>query len=402
VAHPLRPPSRRRAALLLAVGLALALGTAAAETGILDWSEDERSTILSPGPGPPAPARDASNRVSGRHEAIAFGRALFFDRGLSANGEVACASCHDPARGWADGRRASIGLAAVDRNAPGLANVRLQRWFAWDGGSDTLWAQSLRAILDPRELGMSAESVARHVRTAPALACGYARAFDAPPGDDPERVLVDVAKALAAFQETLASARTAFDDFRDALANGDRAAAARYPLVAQRGLRIFVGRGNCHLCHHGPNFTNGEFADIGIAFFVRPGEVDPGRHGGIKRLKESRYALTGRFNDDPVGAPPLATERVMLAHRNFGEFRVPSLRELGRTAPYMHAGSHATLRDVVRHYSELDEERLHADGERILRPLRLAEREIDDLVAFLETLTAPQPVVPALAVDSCR
>ena len=115
--------------------------------------------------------------------------------------------------------------------------------------------------------------------------------------------------------------------------------------------------------------------------------VDPGRYDGIKRVQASRYNLLGTFNDDPAASTATGTRFVALEHRNFGEFRVPSLRNVARTAPYMHNGSLATLRDVVKHYSEIDEDRLHADGERIVRPLHLSDDEIDDLVAFLDSLS---------------
>jgi cytochrome c peroxidase len=101
--------------------------------------------------------------------------------------------------------------------------------------------------------------------------------------------------------------------------------------------------------------------------------------------------LLTRYNDDASGRAALKTRHLELQHRNWGEFKVPSLRNVALTAPYMHDGRYATLREVVRHYSELDEERLHADGERLLRPLKLSPKEIDDVVAFLETLTAPGP-----------
>jgi cytochrome c peroxidase len=198
-------------------------------------------------------------------------------------------------------------------------------------------------------------------------------------------VLVDVGKALAAFQETLVSGRTPFDEFRDALAKGE--SAPSYPIEAQRGLKIFIGRGNCSVCHVGPHFTNGEFADIGVKFFIAPGRVDGGRHAGIRKLKENPLNLLGRYNDDPKRSTALGTRHVELQHRNFGEFRVPGLRNVALTAPYMHNGSVGSLREVVKHYSELNVERLHADGEKILQPLKLTEREIEALVAFLETLS---------------
>jgi cytochrome c peroxidase len=227
------------------------------------------------------------------------------------------------------------------------------------------------------------------VRSDAALDCRYRAAFGGAQPDD-ERVLVDAAKAIAAFVETRSSGRTPFDAFRDALARGDRAALARYPAPAQRGLKIFVGRGSCSVCHFGANFTNGEFHDVGVPFMVAPGRVDAGRHGGIKRLLADPYNLLGRHSDDRSQAAATKTRHVELQHANFGQFKTPSLRNVALTAPYMHDGRLATLRDVVRHYSELDLERLHTHGEQLLRPLRLSDRESDDLVAFLQSLSDPR------------
>ena len=164
-------------------------------------------------------------------------------------------------------------------------------------------------------------------------------------------------------------------------------AASRYPKAAQRGARIFLGRGKCVFCHVGPLFSNGEFADAAVPYFIAPGRVDPGRHGGITKLKASAYNLTGAYNDSADGANAWATRQVKQTHKTFGEFKVPSLRHLTRTAPFMHDGSLATLEDVIRHYSTIDLERLHADGERILEPLGLNAGEMDDLAAFLRTLS---------------
>ena len=217
-------------------------------------------------------------------------------------------------------------------------------------------------------------------------------------------MLVNAAKAIGAFVATLQSGRTAFDDFRDALARGDRATAARYPLPAQRGARLFVGRGRCHLCHMGPLFSNGEFGDAGLPFFVRPGVVDPGRHGGIAALRSSAYNLLSRWSDAPDTSASIKTRHVQAQHRNFGEFKVPGLRNVALTAPYMHDGQLATLHDVVNHYSDLSLDRLHADGERILEPLHLTDGEHADLIAFLETLSDPRATAwqPLPASAACR
>jgi cytochrome c peroxidase len=381
------------ARVLGALTLAFAAAVAHAEE-VLTFAADERAAILAHGPWSGGlsgnwPPPDPSNRVSGRPEAIALGRRLFFDGRLSSDGQRSCATCHDPAKAFADGRPRSVGVVVVDRNAIALANLRLNRWFGWDGASDTLWAQSIRPILDPKELGLTPEQVRAQLAADAGLADAYTQAFGASAGSDtPELALVNVAKALAAFQETIVTGRTRFDDFRDALARGDTVTLGRYPLAAQRGLRIFVGTGRCNMCHFGANFTNGEFDDVGVPHFAEKGRVDTGRFGGIATLKASPFTLLGRHNDDPKAAPGLATRHVEPLHRNWGEFRVPSLRNVSRTAPYMHNGSLATLADVVRHYSEVDEDRLHGiPGQRLVRPLRLTPQEQADLVAFLETLS---------------
>jgi cytochrome c peroxidase len=360
---------------------------AASAAGAATFTDDEARRIASHGPWPATWNNDPSNRVSGNRNAVDLGERLFFERRLSVNGKLSCSSCHLPERNWSDGLPRAVGLKEVDRNAPSVVNVRYHHWFGWDGAHDSLWAQSINPILDPRELGMSAAGVAKFIHGDRDFSCRFRKAFGAAPGNDDEKILVDAAKALAAFQETLVSGRTAFDDFRDALARGDQAAMARYPESAQRGLKLFIGKGACDVCHSGPAFTNGEFHDTGIPFFVRPGEVDPGRYGGIKKLLADRMNLLGPYSDDPKRSTAIGTQHVSLEQRNFGEFKVPSLRNLESSMPYMHNGSLETLRDVVKHYSEISPDRLHSDGEAILKPLHLTDGELADLTAFLETLS---------------
>ncbi len=349
------------------------------------FSKEEIARIVQHGPWPPPRRRDPSNRVSGKAAAVALGEKLFFEPRLSSTGSVLCATCHAPFRAFQDARPRAFGLEEVDRNTPTLLDVGFTRWYGWDGANDSLWSQSIRPLLDAREMHASPAHVAGTVRRI--FSKEYAAAFGRTPPAEDEQLLVDAGKALAAFQETLVSGRTPFDEFRDGLATGDGTALGKYPESAQKGLRIFIGKGNCSTCHFGPHFTNGEFADTGIGFFVGPGKVDSGRHEGIKRLKGNPHNLLGRFNDDASGSNAVGTRHVEMQHRNFGEWRVPGLRNVAQTAPYMHNGSLATLRDVVKHYSELNEERLHADAERLLKPLKLSHGEIDDLVTFLESLS---------------
>jgi len=366
--------------------------------GVLAFTVEETERILAHGPWPPQPAssfaRDPGNAMSGRREAITLGQRLFNDPRLSPAG-VSCAHCHQPGKDFADGLVRSRGVAELDRNAPSLWNAVHERWQGWDGAADSLWSQAIRPLLDAREMASTPEHLQAELARRPADRAAWRRLFGRDlQREDPQAVLVGTAKVISAYVATLVSPRTPFDEFRDALARGDRAAAARYPLAAQRGLQLFIGRGNCQLCHGGPRFTHGEFADIGLRFFVRPGVVDPGRFAGIEALKKSPYNLLSRWADaTPPGQPDEAvkTRHVEATHRNFGEFKVPGLRQVANTAPYMHDGQLATLEGVVQHYSELNLERLHADGEQVLRPLRLSPQEAQDLVAFLRTLSAPWP-----------
>lgn len=382
---------------------ALLLGlSAGARAQLLDFTEAETRAILRHGPWPAPWSPDSSNRVSGNPLAVELGERLFFEPRLSPSGKVLCATCHVPYRGWQDGRARAFGLAEADRNTQSLLNVRYQRWFGWDGAGDSLWAQSVRPMLDLREMGGSQAQAAALVRGDAELACRFEKVFGTPPPAADEAVLAGIGKALAAFQETLVSGRSPFDDFRDAHSRGDFSSMKKYPEAAQRGLRIFVGRGNCSSCHVGPAFSNGEFHDTGVPFFIKGG-ADAGRHGGIRKLEANPFNLLGAYNDDRSGVSAIKTRQVDLQHRNFGEFKVPSLRNVAQTAPYMHNGSLATLADVVRHYSEIDPDRLHSDGEALLKPLRLTTAESADLVAFLESLTeTASALAPRRPSAACR
>src|SRR3954462_1800201 len=240
-----------RAAVALAL-FALCLGARAQVV----LTAEERVRIVAHGPWPAAPRHDATNRVSGKAEAIAFGERLFFDPRLSGTGSVLCASCHVPFRHFQDARAKAFGLAEAERNTPSLENVALYRRFGWDGSHDSLWSQSLRPLLDAREMRSSPAHVAALIRDR--YAPDYQRTFGRPVPADDEAVFVDAGKALAAYQETLLSGRTPFDEFRDALERGDPARAAGYPSAAQRGPALFVGKGGCSPCHAGPAFTGGE------------------------------------------------------------------------------------------------------------------------------------------------
>jgi cytochrome c peroxidase len=342
------------------------------------FTESEVRAILAHGPWPAPASTDPSNRVSGNRDAVVFGELLFFEPRLSIGGSFSCSTCHVPERNWTDNRTRGAAAAEVNRNTPTLMNIRQGHWFGWDGGADSLWAQSIRPILDPRELGASPRLVAELVRNDEQLACRYRKTFGAAPSaTDDERVLVDVGKALAAFEETLESPSTPFDQFRNALERGEPVRPWRYSETAQRGLKIFIGKGGCDRCHSGPNFSDGEFHANGFSALGK--RADPGRIEGAKTLRESRFNLLGQYNDDPARSTAEGTRRALKEAGATGAFKVPTLRHMMLTAPYGHHGEIERLSDVVRHYSET--------GGPEFTPLHLSAAEQTDLVVFLESLS---------------
>src|SRR6266850_186780 len=293
------------------------------------FSAGEIKIILSHGPWPAPLPHDPTNRVSGKPDAIEFGTLLFFDERLSGRGTKACASCHVPERNWTDNLRRGVGIVELDRNTPTLMNMRGKRWYGWDGAADSLWFQSLRPIVDARELAATPRHVADLVRADEQLSCRYQKVFGAPPSaTDDEAVFVNVGKVLAAFQETLISGRTPFDDFRDALARGKSPSALSYSAPAQRGLQIFIGKGGCTSCHSGPDFTNGEFFNTGLSRFEPLSKPAPGRYVGIRQLRESRFNTLGHYNDDTTGASARHTRQIAVEAGQYGQFKVPPLRNL--------------------------------------------------------------------------
>ncbi|HEV7822683.1 MAG TPA: cytochrome-c peroxidase, partial [Burkholderiales bacterium] len=182
---------------LLSLLLAIAVTpwvVSANDNGVLEFSADELRRVLQHGPWPQTWSGDPSNRVSGKAEAIDFGEQLFFENRLSGSGKVACGSCHVPERDWSDGLTRGEGMQIVDRNTPNLVNVRYHRWFGWDGAADSLWSQSIRPILNEKELASTPQHVAQLVRSDAELACHYKRTFNRAPAAvaSDETLLVDI------------------------------------------------------------------------------------------------------------------------------------------------------------------------------------------------------------------
>lgn len=354
----------------------------------------EIKSIEAHGPWPLSMPFDSGNALSDQAWAEQLGELLFFDNRLSRESKVSCASCHVPQFGFADNLPVAIGAERGVRNTQGLLDVGLQRWFGWDGGADSLWAASMRPMLAEHEMAGSIPQLAAVLKQNNAFVQAIKEnhiPIEQDKGQlsdysDAELVVI-AAKSIASYTRTLQSGSTPFDLFRKALNEGDKLAQNDYPESAKRGLKLFLGEANCRACHFGANFSNGEFHDTGRPFFTAVGQVDPGRYTGIQRVRSDPYNLLGEFGGLASQADKNKTATVKLSQANWGQWRTPPLRNLKLTAPYMHDGSLATLRDVVDAYADIDPDRLHAAGESLLKPLNLTEQDRDDLVAFLLSLS---------------
>ena len=260
-------------------------------------------------------------------EKIEVGRQLFFDRRLSRDGSIACSSCHDPERAFADGRAVPIGVFGRQghRSAPALINRGYGRVFFWDARMPSLEEQVLKPIQDPNEMDMTLADASARV--------GF------PPDE--------ISRALASYVRSILSGNSPFDRF----VNGDRAALSPRQ---QLGLQVFRGRGNCTTCHVGPNFSDEKIHNTGVAW----------RDGRL--TDDGRFGISGN-------------------ERDRGGFKTPTLREIARTAPYMHDGSLATLEAVVDFYDDGGRPNPHIDPE--IHPLHLAADEKQALVALLKALS---------------
>ena len=266
---------------------------------------------------------------AGDAQAIALGRRLFFDCNLSRDRQLSCAGCHDPQRAFSDGRP-----VAGTRRAPTLVNRDRGRSFIWDGRAATLAQQVIQPILDPGELGMTRESVEALIRSEP-----YRTLFDGAP------TLDRLAVALASYVRTIASGDSPYDRFE----RGEKTALTRAEI---RGLFLFRREAGCSACHYGPNLTDEDFHNTGIA----------SRAGA--RADSGRAGVTG----DP---------------KDRGAFKTPTLREVARRGPYMHDGSLATLEQVVDYYDRGGE---GAGLDPHMHPLHLTAGEKQDIVAYLGAL----------------
>ena len=389
----------RRALSALAGGLLAGIMACRAEPTPADdrtlFTPEELAAIYRHSPLGPVPA-DPTDRVADDPRAAALGQFLFFDSRLSANGRVSCASCHQASHGFTDGKTVASGLGAGIRNSPTVVNAAYNQWFFLDGRSDSLWSQALQPFENPVEMGGNRLHIVLVVAQDPAVRNAYERVFgpmpEFAPGDRQaiNRTFANLGKAIEAYERRLVSRPAPFDRYVTALKRGDRLAQRALSPAAKRGLKLFVGAARCDLCHSGPTFSDGQFHNLGLA-----AARDPGRAVGIRLLRADPFNSSGAFSD----APQESSRRDRLTflpdpNTQLGAFKTPSLREVGRTTPYMHDGRFASLEQVLSFYA--GEEPLLPHGATAGRREatldlvpRLNPAQKLDLVAFLCALTGP-------------
>ena len=332
-------------------------------------------------PGVSAVLYDLSVPAGGEptKDKVALGLKLFNDTRLSSNGKVSCATCHDPAAGFVDHKPLAEGVAApkekTARNSPTVLNAMFNATQFWDGRAPTLEDQAKLPITNPIEMGMKdGDAVAEKLRSIPTYVTEFKAVFSRDPTFD------DYAAAVAAFERTQYSGNAPFDRFVKGDANAIDAA-------AKRGWGLFNGKARCNACHAfstvNPLFSDQKFHNIGIAAH-KTNFIDLARRaaaiarsGDLKQIDElairSEFSELGRF--------------LVTKHSNdIGAFKTPTLRNIAATAPYMHDGSMQTLWDVMDHYNKGGVPNPNLDGG--MQRLGLTEPEIDDLVAFMTTLTS--------------
>jgi len=314
-------------------------------------------------------------------EKIALGQKLFFDGRLSADGTVACSTCHDPARAFTDGRPTSVGIKGRigQRNAPTILNALYNKTQFWDGRVKTLEEQAALPIVNPVEMGQpSLDAAMARIAAIPEYQDAFRKVFGGPPNAR------DLLRAIASYERTQLSFDSPFDRF---IAGDSRA----IDDAAKRGWELFNTRARCNKCHalteqkrDAIYFTDNDFHNIGIGII---------RHNVAALARQAEQAIksgdTSQIDRAAIQTDMSALGRFLITRRerDIAAFKTPGLRNVLVTGPYFHDGSQETLWDVMDHYNKgdgLQDPYLDED----IQPLALTEDDIDDVVAFLASLTS--------------
>lgn len=296
------------------------------------------------------PASPLANKKDSLKDIIELGKVLFFDTRLSGSGKISCATCHTPELNWTDGKEKSIGHEGTinKRNSPTIQNTWFYEKLFWDGRSNSLEDQVFAPINSESEMHHEMPVLIRQLRKIKGYTVMFEKAFGSA-FINPHRMT----EAIAVFERTIVSNKSRFDNFLE----GERNALSNSEL---RGLHLFRTKARCMNCHNGPLFTDNQFHNIGFS------QNDNGY-----------YQVTHKEED-------------------MGKFKTPSLRDVMKTGPWMHNGKSTNMIEIINRLNSADSA---TNNNKLIKPLNLSKKEINDLLAFLKAISAPpvefkKPVLP--------
>ena len=382
------------------------------------WSEADIATLRSLWIGslPPVPP-DPSNAYADNAQAAALGKKIFFDTRFSANEKVACATCHQPQRHFTDGLARGRGIGEAARNTPSIVGAAYDAWFFWDGRRDSMWAQAMGPLENDQEHGSNRTRLAHLLYEDSQYRSAYETLFgtmpdlsdrkrfpnDAGPVSEPQaaaawaamsaedrvtvnRIFANATKSVAAFERGILPGPSRFDAYVEGLLQRD-ATPAQPTLAADEiaGLRLFIGKARCIMCHNGPQFTNHSFHNTAVPA-VAGQLLDAGHIKGVQEALADEFNCLGAYSDagqEDCAELRFAKQSGLLV----GAFKVPGLRDVAKTAPYFHTGQFDTLAQVIDHYNQSPNAPVR--GSELLQ-INLTASETSQLEAFLRALNSSQ------------
>jgi len=373
------------------------------------WTDTELKTIKSLSLANLKPSSNSGNKYTDNKEAIALGTQLFFDKRLSKDGNISCATCHKPATFFSDELTLAMGRDIGRRNTPSLHGAAYNDWFLWDGRKDSLWSQALAPLENPAEHDFSRTAITKLILSNNAYLETYTKVFGQPsdlahqelpneahPNGNIQQIkawksfsnvqrkqinqlFANTGKAIAAYVTTLKPLESRFDKYAQNINSQTQEEELLKP-DELRGLRLFINKkSGCIGCHSGPLLTNQSFHNIGTG-----GKGDSGRAAAISRIQLDPFNCLGKYSDAAEDQCQELRYMQRDRHQLWGNFKTPSLRNVANTPPYFHDGRYETLAAVIDHYTDTKAAETH------LPAIELTAEDKLDLVAFLKTLSANQ------------
>ena len=381
------------------------------------WSKKERSSIASLWLGNlQALTEDPSNNVADNVDAAFLGQQIFFDKRFSGNSKVACATCHEPDKHFTDGKAFAVGMGVTGRSSPTIVGTAYHPFIFWDGRADSHWAQATGPMESAVEHGGSRMQYAHLISTddnyrkqyevlfgpLPDLSDNTRFPADAGPVDkraDPgvavawdnmdaedkttvSRIYSNIGKVIAAYERLMMPSASRFDSYAEAIQKNTDNGLETLSRDEVEGLRLFIGDARCIECHNGPLFSNDSFSNIGTPS-VKGKPYDFGRSLGATKVVKNEFNCAGDYSD----ASEYECSELRFIKRVgddlIGAFKVPGLRNVTATAPYMHSGQMADLEEVMDHYNTPP---IPPFGHSMLTKLDLKPYQLKQLIAFMHTL----------------